>query len=304
MKRWTIELLLLIVVVIWGTNYTIGKYGVMEITPVEFTAIRMIIAAPFLLFITMALERSIYINRGDLVRLIKVSIVGVTLYQTFSMLTIKYISATNASLIVSISPIFTMIFSLLFKQEKFSAQKLVGSLIAFTGTALILLVQDPLSNQKNVIIGTIMGILTSISWGLYPILATPLVKKYSALRVIAWSTLIGAIPLVPLTGWNIIFIPSHLNQTSWFALLYAIFFVTIFGLVTWYVGIHKIGATNTMVYMFLTPFTAVLFAAIWADEHIYLQQVVGGIIIFFGLWLVRYQRKTRVKKHDYDSNIL
>ncbi|RFU65007.1 DMT family transporter [Peribacillus glennii] len=304
MKRWTMELLLLIVVVIWGTNYTIGKYGVIEITPVEFTAIRMIIAAPFLLLIAMALERSIHIKRKDVFHLIIVSMVGVTLYQSFSMLTIKYISATNASLLISISPIFTMIFSLFFKQEKFSKQKLIGSVIAFTGTILILLVHDPSSNQKNVMIGTIIGILTSMSWGLYPILATPLVNKYSALRVIAWSTMIGAIPLVLLTGSSIVFIPFHLNQTSWLALLYAIFFVTIFGLVTWYVGVQKIGATNTMVYMFLTPFTAVLFAAIWAKEHIYIQQVVGGIIIFIGLWLVKHQRKTRVNEHDYDSNIL
>jgi drug/metabolite transporter (DMT)-like permease len=301
MKRWTIELLLLSVVVIWGTNYTIGKYGVLEITPIEFTAIRMTIAAPFLLVITMALERSIHIQRGDLIQLIKVSIVGVTLYQTLSMETIKYISAANASLLISVSPIFTMVFSILFKQEKFSTQKLIGSLIAFTGTAIILLVQDPSSHQKNFLNGTIMGILTSMSWGLYPILATPLVTKYSALRVIAWSTLIGAIPLVLLSSSNIILIPFTLNHTTWLSLLYAIFFVTIFGLVTWYIGVQKIGVTNTMVYMFLTPLTAVLFAAIWAGQHIYIQQIIGGCVIFIGLWLVKYKRKTRINEPDYDS---
>lgn len=291
MKRWTMEVLLFCVVTIWGINYTIGKYGVLEITSIEFTAIRFVIAAPFLLLITIGIERSIFIKREDLIRLIIVSIVGVSLYQTLFMETIKYISATNASLLISISPIFTTIFSVLFKQEKFSRQKLIGSLIAFVGTTLILLVQDPSSHQKSIVIGSIIGIIASMSWGLYPILATPLINKYSALRVTAWSAAIGTVPLVFLSNSNIIFRAFTLNMTTWLSLLYSIFFATIFGLVTWYIGVQKIGATNTMVYMYVTPLTAVLFAALWANEHIYLQQIIGGFIIFVGLWIVKSNKQ-------------
>jgi drug/metabolite transporter (DMT)-like permease len=294
MKRWTIELLLLCVVVIWGINYTFGKYGVMELSSIDFTAIRMMIAAPLLLLITLGIERSICIKRNDLIRLLIVSVVGVSLYQTLFMETIKYISATNASLIISISPIFTTVFSLLFKQEKFSTQKLIGSLIAFVGAVLVLLVEDPTSSQKNIFIGSIIGILASMSWGLYPILANPLIHKYSALRVTAWSAMIGAVPLVLLSKSNLAYISIHVHLTTWLSLVYSIFMVTIFGLVMWYIGVQKIGATNTMVYMYLTPLTAVLFAAIWAGEHIYLQQIIGGIVIFIGLWFVKYKSKNRI----------
>ena len=296
MKRWGMELLLFCVVAIWGINYTIGKYGVIEITSIEFTAIRFLIAAPLLLLITLGIERSLLIRREDFIRLIIVSLVGITIYQTLFMETIKYISATNASLIISISPIFTTIFSLLLKQEKFSTQKLIGSLVAFGGTVLVLLVQDPSSHQKSLLIGSIIGLITSISWGLYPILAAPLIQKYSALRVTAWSATIGAIPLVFLSGSNVIALSFTLNMTTWLSLLYSIFFVTIFGLVTWYIGVAKIGSTNTMVYMYLNPLIAVLFAAIWANEHIYLQQIIGGIIIFVGLWVVKKKKVIESEK--------
>lgn len=300
MKRWIIELLLLGVVIIWGINYTIGKYGVIELTSIDFTAIRMMIAAPLLVLITLGIERSIFIRREDLGRLVIVSIVGITLYQTLFMETIKYISATNASLLISLSPIFTTIFSLLGRHERFSIQKLLGSLIAFIGAALVLLVQDPSSHQKHAVIGTSIGILASVSWGLYPILANPLINKYSALRVTAWSAMIGAVPLFLLSSSNLITLTFHLKLITWLSLLYSIFFVTIFGLVTWYVGVQKIGATNTMVYMYVTPLAAVLFAAIWANEHIYFQQIVGGSIIFIGLWLVKHKRIIRINKANHD----
>ena len=47
--------------------------------------------------------------------------------------------------------------------------------------------------------------------------------------------------------------------------------------VCWY---PKIGASHTMVYMYITPLVAVLFAAVWAKEYVSLQQIIGGMIIF------------------------
>ena len=288
MRRWGIELLLLNVVIIWGINYTIGKYGLEEFSAVEFTALRMIAAAPLLLLLTFYIEKSLYMERRDILRLIVVSIVGIVLYQTLFMETIKYTSATNASLLISISPIFTTMFAILLKQEKFSSRKLVGSTIACSGAALVLLAGHSLVGSFY---GNGIGLITSMCWGLYPVLAGPLIKKYSALRVTAWSAVVGAIPLVILSGWHIFSMPFQIEQgMTWFALLYSIFFVTVFGLVMWYIGVQKIGASHTMVYMYITPLVAVVFAAVWAKEQISLQQIIGGCVIFFGLWFVKSEK--------------
>ena len=47
-------------------------------------------------------------ERKDIPRLIIVSVVGIVLYQTLFMETVKYTSATNASLLISISPILQL----------------------------------------------------------------------------------------------------------------------------------------------------------------------------------------------------
>lgn len=288
MRRWGIELLILSVVMIWGINYTIAKYGLVEFTAIEFTAIRMMAAAPLLLLLTFFIEKSLYVERKDIPRLIVVSFVGIVLYQTLFMETVKYTSATNASLLISISPIFTTLFAVFLKQEKFSSRKLIGSMIAFVGAALVLVAGHSLASSFY---GNGIGMITSICWGLYPVLAGPLIKKYSALRVTAWSALVGAIPLLLLSGPHVFVMPFHITKgMTLFALLYSIFFVTVFGLVMWYIGVQKIGASHTMVYMYITPIVAVLFAAIWANESISLQQMIGGIIIFFGLWFVKLEK--------------
>ncbi|MBE7121537.1 DMT family transporter [Bacillus cereus] len=288
MKRWGIELLILSVVIIWGINYTIAKYGLLEFTAIEFTAVRMMAAAPLLLLLTFFIEKSLYMERKDIPRLIIVSTVGIVLYQTLFMETVQYTSATNASLLISISPIFTTLFSIFLKQEKFSSRKLVGSMIAFVGATLVLVAGHSLASSFY---GNGIGLITSICWGLYPVLAGPLIKKYSALRVTAWSTLVGAVPLLLLSGPHVFVMPFHITYgMTWFALLYSIFFVTVFGLVMWYIGVQKIGASHTMVYMYITPLVAVLFAAVWANEYVSLQQIIGGMIIFCGLWFVKSEK--------------
>ncbi len=55
----------------------------------------------------------------------------------------------------------------------------------------------------------------------------------------------------------------------------------------WYVGISKIGSTKVMVYMYLVPLFAVIFAAVTIGEQINMMQLVGGLIIFIGLYVVK-----------------
>lgn len=86
-------------------------------------------------------------ERKDIPRLIIVSVVGIVLYQTLFMETVKYTSATNASLLISISPIFTTVFAIFLKQEKFSSRKLIGSIIAFGGAALVLVAGHSLASS-------------------------------------------------------------------------------------------------------------------------------------------------------------
>ena len=64
MRKWGMELLILSVVIIWGINFTIAKYGLLEFTAIEFTALRMISAAPLMLLLTFLLKsRFIWIER-------------------------------------------------------------------------------------------------------------------------------------------------------------------------------------------------------------------------------------------------
>lgn len=65
----------------------------------------------------------------------------------------------------------------------------------------------------------------------------------------------------------------------------------------------KIGASHTMVYMYITPLVAVLFAAVWANEYVSFQQIIGGIIILsvYGLWNRRKEKFILLQGNLYQN---
>ena len=69
---------------------------------------------------------------------------------------------------------FTTAFAIFLKQEKFSSRKLIGSMTAFVGAALVLVAGHSLTSSFY---GNGIGLITSICWGLYPVLAGPLIKN-------------------------------------------------------------------------------------------------------------------------------
>ena len=294
MKRWQMEWLLISVALVWGANYTIGKYGVAYMSSIQFNSLRFLVASPVLLVITFMLERSLRIERKDWLRLVVVGIVGTTLYQTLFMLSVKYTSATNASLLIAMSPIFTGILAVLHKQERFSMKIQVGSVLSFGGAALVLLTgHTSQSTYEYAWLGNGNGLVAAIAWGWYPILAQPLITKYSAMRVTSWSTLIGIVPLVIYCLFHASALTWPADLLSWGSLTYSIVFATIFGLAMWYVGISQIGSTKVMVYMYLVPLFAVIFAAMTIGERITIMQLIGGLVIFIGLYVVK---KGTIKK--------
>ncbi|MGF9852939.1 DMT family transporter [Bacillus paramobilis] len=288
MKRWKMEWLLVSVALVWGANYTIGKYGVAYMSSIQFNSLRFLVASPVLLLITFLMERSLRIERKDWLRLVAVGIVGTAMYQTMFMLSVKYTSATNASLLIAMSPIFTGILAVLHKQERFSMKVQIGSIVAFIGAAFVLLTgHKGGATYEYAWLGNVIGLVAAIAWGWYPILAQPLITKYSAMRVTSWSTLIGIVPLVIYCLFNVNSLTWPVDTPSWGSLAYSIIFATIFGLAMWYVGISQIGSTKVMVYMYLVPLFAVIFAAVTIGEQINMMQLVGGLIIFIGLYVVK-----------------
>jgi drug/metabolite transporter (DMT)-like permease len=284
---------LLFVAVVWGVNFAFVKYALADFSPLSFTILRFFIAALFLVSLMLARRESLTLERRDIWPVIGLGFIGITLYNLFFMEGLNLTTASNSALFISSSPLFAVLLQALSNRERISAQRIFGMVLSTIGVVLIILSRpEGLHFSYHGLAGDLLTLLAAVFWALYTLKAKPLLAKYSAVKVTAYGMAAGAIMLLPAGAyelWNQQW--SKISLSAWAAFAFSAFIAGGLAFTLWYQGVKKIGVIRTVVYHYLVPFVAVLFAVLILNEQISFPQIVGGIAILSGVALVQYTKK-------------
>ncbi len=279
-------LLLTLVVLTWGANHGIVKSAFQDFPPVLFSAIRFTLSGGLVLGLTYLLERSLSLQRKDLWKIVRIGLLGIGLYQVLWSVGLHRTTASNSALILSSTPLWGALYLRLVEKESFPARHYLYLLLSLLGVALIVLKPgsgirislDTLAGDLLLVIAAIFAAVFLSIW------SKPLLKRYSPLRLMGYSMIFGSVVLwlaVPVSGAGVSL--NQVGSKSWWALGYAVLLAGIVGHVSYYGGIERLGVTPSMVYLYLIPVWALLFNHLWLGEKILLQQILGGILILFGV---------------------
>jgi drug/metabolite transporter (DMT)-like permease len=275
--------------IVWGLNFTAIKGAVSEFQPLTFNTIRFGISSLFLLGLLWLRERSIGVHRKDLARFVLLAIIGNTAYQMFFINGIALTTATNSALILATTPIFIILFGALLNVEKVTSRIVQGVILSFIGVVMIVLgTGNSLTFSNQSLLGDLLIVANPICWSIYTVLSKPMLKEYSPLKLTAVTMAIGAVPLV-LVG-----IPSlgtqnwaEISTSSWVGLGFSAFLAIGLGYVIWYTGVSRIGSAKTSLYDNLVTVFAVASAWIILSESMTWIQILGAVLVFGSLYLVR-----------------
>jgi len=285
------NLRLLFVAAAWGINFSFVKFALADFHPLGFAVIRFTMASLFLIAVMGVNHESYWIDRRDSFAFVKLGLLGITLYNIFFMYGLRYTTAANSALLISLSPIFAALIQAFSGKERLSLRISTGLVLASVGVFLIIRSHHgKLGFSSSRMTGDFLTLCATLTWVFYSVKAKPLLEKYSATKVTAYSMLAGSILLLPgsITGlfnqsW------SEVSMLSWSALAFASFIAAGIAYVFWYQGVKELGVTRTMAYHYLMPFAAVLFSAVLGEE-ITLFQIAGGTAILLGVYLVQMKK--------------
>jgi drug/metabolite transporter (DMT)-like permease len=80
---------------------------------------------------------------------------------------------------------------------------------------------------------------------------------------------------------------SRVRPIAWAGVTYSAVFAIALAYIIWNHGVRKIGSTRTAIYSNITPIVAMLVAWLALGEAPTAGQVVGAVVIFVGIYLVR-----------------
>jgi drug/metabolite transporter (DMT)-like permease len=280
---------LILVSIIWGVNFSFVKYALADFSPLSFTLLRFFLAALFLISVMLANREPLAMERRDIIAVFKLGFIGITLYNILFMEGLNHTTASNSALFISSSPLLAALILAIKNRERIHARTIAGLLLSTSGVFLVIQSRPGgLSFSHGDLLGDLLTIGAAAFWALYTIKAGPLLEKYSAIKVTAYSMAAGTVLLLPVSGYDLVHQSwSSVSLRSWAAFSFSTFVSGGIAFTLWYRGVQTIGVTRTVVYHYIVPFVAVLFAALFLGERITFLQIIGGISILAGVYLVQ-----------------
>jgi len=224
-------------------------------------------------------------SRRDRVTLALLSLFGVVANQTLYISGLSRTTATNATLLVSTIPVFTVLVGLVSGVERPTRLGLIGVLVALAGV-VVLVNPGRLDLSDKSLVGDVLIALNSLSYAIYLVAARRILARRSALSVIASVFRWGAIPILLLASRDLAaFRPAVLSGTAWAAIAGVVIFATVlaYSLNAW--GLAKTNATTTAVFVYVQPLVAGTMAYFVLGERPGARTFAAAALIFAGVAL-------------------
>jgi drug/metabolite transporter (DMT)-like permease len=280
------HLFLVTVVLLWGACIGIVKSAYQDTHPILFAAVRFTISGILMLLVALWKERDLRIQRKDWTLVTLVGGLGIGFYQIFWSLGLERTSATNNALILSSSPLLGAIYADWAKKESVQRRRYWGMLQAFSGVILVILKPTAgLHLSLETLWGDLLSLMAAICSAIFfSVWPKPLLKFYSPIRLMGHCMVIGSVVLWICVLLGSRFIPlTGIGKNGLWPLIYAVVLAGMVAHTFWYEGIGRVGASKALIYLYFMPIVAALFNHFYLGETIFLQQVLGGVLILLGV---------------------
>jgi drug/metabolite transporter (DMT)-like permease len=285
-KHWFVFILL---GAIWSSSFLWIKIGVQEIGPMALVAFRMLFGAvtAVIIGIYQGVQWPRDLKTWGIFAILGPTSLAIPIF--FISWGEQTIDSAVASILNATVPLFTILLAhFMLHDDKMTVQKVLGLLIGFAGT-VILLSKDLTLGAQSSVIGQAAVILASIFYAGSAVFARKLTQHVE-------GTVRGAMPLITSTlfMWALgpiaeqPFLFPKLSLT-WISILWlGVLGSGVAVLMLWYL-IHEIGPTRASMVTYLFPVGGVILGVLFLNEQLSWQLLLGTILIVASLAVVNWK---------------
>lgn len=282
--------------VIWSSTWLAIKWGLEDLPPISFCALRFAIAIIALLAVSIGRVPLLPRNRADWMLL---AFTGVLMFAVNYGLLFwgeLHVSSGLAAVLQAIIPVAGMAFAhWLLPSEPMRLQRVVGALLAVAGVALIC---GRLLDHGGIV--TFWAGLAIVFGGAGAAFSNVLLKRralgLAPAMIAAWQMIFGTVPLLSLglihDGNPLRF---HWSALALVCLLYLAIIGSALAFLLLYWLLPRIPVNNLQTISLITPPGAVAIGWLLGGETFTLWSLVGSALVLSGVWMIFRKVEPSVK---------
>jgi drug/metabolite transporter (DMT)-like permease len=279
---------------LWGGLYVVADLGTVVLPPVTLTTLRLVLGSVSLLVLARVLYPSRSFGREEYRNFAFLSLfLTVTVVAQFVGTDLT--NGAQAAMLTVLSPVFAVPLAVVFTEEQFDALRIAGMGIALVGTVIVVTARyDLAALGSSSLVGAGLLLGGSAAWAGYTVFGKPVVRRYSALEAVAYSSafavplaVVGSAVELSLTGVPTLTASDAVRVAG--AVVYLGVFSTALAYYLWYKGLEVADSGSVVVFLFLQPLVGTVAGVLVLGVSVGAGAVVGGSLMFLGIYIVSRQ---------------
>lgn len=273
---------LALLALIWGSSFILIKKSLIALSPVQVGTLRVIIS--MIVLLPFAWTRKNEFFSAPKAWIFAVGVIGSAIPAVLFSYAQTKIESSLAGLLNTLTPIWVIIFGVLFFSLSVTKYKVLGVGLGFIG-ALILILFSTDGEFTNVLYGLLILVATFCYATSVNIIKAKL-ATVSALTTTVYSYILAGILVSPIFiyTWDAELIQSSGFTTSLVSVCVLAVFGTAFGSVIFFRLIQRTDPVFSSMVTYLIPIVALAWG-FWDGESITVFHLIGIVVILAGVWL-------------------
>ena len=279
-----------------ASNLVVARGGVELVPPISLAFWRWALVFLILLpFTYVTLKNNFHIIKKEYKKLFFLGSMGCGVCGAFPFLAGETTTVTNMGIIYTSSPVFIILISYFFFQEKINLTKVVGLIACLIGVFVIIIKGDiDLLINLRFTIGDLWMLAAAVGWALYSIYLFYWKSKLKIFDRFAIISFFGALSLLPFYVGEELFYKETIFVTEFYLwVIFAAISPGIIAFTLYTIAQKKLGASLTGFTLYVFTVYGAIYGYFLFDEKFENYHIIGTILVFFGVYLAK---KNNVKK--------
>lgn len=297
-KRSSVYLLLLFVVIVWGGSFVAARMilysdrtEIATLSPTMLATVRFVLASAIFLPILIRQHRRVQpLTARDIPTFLLLGQLGISLYFWLQYTGVQLTNAgISAVIVVGLIPLTTMLISGLTLRESLGGKRTLALTLGTVGVVVVASQKGlQVAMESGFLFGTFCLIANALCFSIYSTLIRGIRDRYPSLTVTAGMTIAGTLGLLLLSmlteDWGTL---GALSADQWLSILYLAVVCSVLAYFFYNYALTKIEATQAAVWIYLEPVVAVVLGVFMLGEVVAVHTILGGLLILASLLLTQ-----------------
>jgi drug/metabolite transporter (DMT)-like permease len=255
---------------------------------ITLLALRMVFAAPFFIVVALWVRRQHAepLNMHDRLLVLGLGLIGYYLSSLLDFLGLQYISAGLERLILFLYPTMTVILAALIYRRAIGRKVMAAMALSYAGIALVFLHDAGGKQSVNIVLGSVLVFLSTLSYSSYLVGVGHAVKCIGTARFTAYAMMVASfaslLQFAVMRPMSALDLPVRVYEYS----IAMAILSTVLPVFLLSYAIRRIGSGSASLIGSVGPVSTIYMAYLFLGERISLLQISGSTLVLAGVLII------------------